>query len=245
MPHPIDMTGQRFGKWTVIARSARSEKRRCVFWDCQCDCGTKRAVAGSNLRNSTSSNCGCERERTRYVVDLAGQRFGKWTVLQRGPVGRKGDSAQWICRCDCGKERGVRSTNLRNGISSGCGCARNWTHNTYPSDDIRVYIGRYNAYADKARRRLLTFDLSLDEFVMLAKQDCLYCGTAPALKIRRERVRGVSPLMNGIDRVDNSVGYVLDNCVPCCTWCNEMKRHRPQSDFLEHVRRIAQHSNDK
>jgi 5-methylcytosine-specific restriction endonuclease McrA len=29
--------------------------------------------------------------------------------------------------------------------------------------------------------------------------------------------------VQGIDRVDNSIGYTPDNCVPCCTQCNRIK----------------------
>lgn len=51
------------------------------------------------------------------LIDISGQRFGRWTALQR-IVG-----AKWMCRCDCGIERAVLSANLRNGVSTSCGCA--------------------------------------------------------------------------------------------------------------------------
>lgn len=58
-PHKIDITGQRFGRWSVIGRAAGS------VWFCRCDCGTERAVTGSSLKLGTSTSCGCySRERT-------------------------------------------------------------------------------------------------------------------------------------------------------------------------------------
>ena len=53
-------------------------------------------------------------------LNLAGQRFGKLTVLCRAPnIGR--DTA-WRCRCDCGNEVVVRTCYLRRGAARTCGC---------------------------------------------------------------------------------------------------------------------------
>lgn len=48
--------------------------------------------------------------------NLVGKSFGRWTVLERVP-GNK-----WLCRCQCGTEREVYGTTLRNGLSASCGC---------------------------------------------------------------------------------------------------------------------------
>jgi len=47
--------------------------------------------------------------------------------------------------------------------------------------------------------------------------------------------------MNGVDRVNNKIGYRVDNCVPCCSVCNIMKNTLGVADFLAHVQRIHQH----
>lgn len=63
------------------------------------------------------------------LIDLTGQRFGKWTVLRLGemhPVGSKGKMRHfWVCQCDCGTIREVSGDNLRGGQSLCCGCAGN------------------------------------------------------------------------------------------------------------------------
>lgn len=114
-----------------------------------------------------------------------------------------------------------------------------YEHNSYPDGDERAYIGRFNAYIEKAQRRSIPFELTLQEFVQFAKQPCTYCGAQPGLKVRKERVRRASPMMNGIDRVDNTKGYCVGNCAPCCTWCNEMKLDRTAAAFLAHVEKIV------
>lgn len=54
-----DMEGKRFGKWYVIEEGGRNSHGG-IRWLCQCDCGTKREVNGSSLRNGKSASCGCE-----------------------------------------------------------------------------------------------------------------------------------------------------------------------------------------
>lgn len=67
------------------------------------------------------------------------------------------------------------------------------------------------------------FALERHDFMRLIDEPCHYCWTA----------RG------GIDRVDNTVGYLLPNCVPCCGICNSMKNASTKEDFIEQCAKIA------
>lgn len=83
-------------------------------------------------------------------------------------------------------------------------------------------------YKNSAALRGLSFDLSDDAVIGLIQSPCGYCEWIEADKL------------NGIDRVDSTQGYTLENSVPCCRWCNYAKRHEPVEDFrkwLNHVRR--------
>lgn len=95
----LDLIGQRFGRLTVI-KAAESTPRGKSRWVCRCDCGKECTVLGLNLRRGHTASCGCLREN-----DLAGQRFGKLTVLCRSDI-RTSRGARttpaWECRCDCG-----------------------------------------------------------------------------------------------------------------------------------------------
>jgi hypothetical protein len=53
-------------------------------------------------------------------IDLSGQPFGKWTVLERGESGCQGQ-ARFKCRCECGNVRLVYAQSLRRGRSKSCG----------------------------------------------------------------------------------------------------------------------------
>lgn len=69
--HPdfIDLSGRRFGRWTVVRVSQESPPRR-IKWDCRCDCGGERSVFGASLRDGRSKSCGClQREVARAAGD--------------------------------------------------------------------------------------------------------------------------------------------------------------------------------
>ncbi|WP_293381329.1 hypothetical protein [Phenylobacterium sp. SCN 70-31] len=57
-PRLIDMTGLRFGLWSVQEKAGNSP-RGGALWTCRCDCGRSGVVAGSDLRGGKSTNCGC------------------------------------------------------------------------------------------------------------------------------------------------------------------------------------------
>lgn len=57
------------------------------------------------------------------LKDLTGQRFGRLTVLYR--EGSLNGHAAWMCECDCGKKKVIRSCDMVNGKSTSCGCFHN------------------------------------------------------------------------------------------------------------------------
>jgi hypothetical protein len=60
------------------------------------------------------------------LIDLTGQTFGLWNVVAEVRDADKGcSSALWLCRCECGAESRVYSSDLRKGRSRSClPCAR-------------------------------------------------------------------------------------------------------------------------
>lgn len=54
----IDITGQRFGRLTVIKRQG-TNKHRKALWLCKCDCGNETVTTGVRLRKGESLSCGC------------------------------------------------------------------------------------------------------------------------------------------------------------------------------------------
>lgn len=106
-----DITGQRFGKYVVLSHVAGQR------WNCRCDCGTEKVIISHNLLTGQASMCR-KCYQTSRIIDLAGQRFGKWTAISLDRIG------YWNCRCDCGIESSVAITNLRSGGSTQCETCR-------------------------------------------------------------------------------------------------------------------------
>lgn len=110
----VDVTGQKFGRLTAIEAIGR-DARGSRLWRCSCDCGSETTVRASSLRAGSVKSCGCSRRR-----DLAGQKFGRLTVLREAePIcGR----TAYLCACVCGNEKVVRRASLKNGDAKTCGC---------------------------------------------------------------------------------------------------------------------------
>lgn len=58
-----DLTGQKFGRLTVIERAPNKGKK--TMWRCKCDCGNETVVAGGNLTNGHIVSCGCYNDERR------------------------------------------------------------------------------------------------------------------------------------------------------------------------------------
>ena len=87
MADVIDMTGQRFGKLTVVKRHGSACNR--ATWECVCDCGDTRIVSGKYLRNGSAIDCGCSRavpdEDGEVWKSVAGYE-GRYEVSSHGRV---------------------------------------------------------------------------------------------------------------------------------------------------------------
>jgi len=119
----IDLTGQRFGRWTVIKKS-EPDKWRHSSWFCKCDCGNEKIVSQYNLKRKTSESCGClMRERTSKAnkLDVTNKRFGKLIAIRDSGI-KQDRTTKWICKCDCGNETIVSVSHLNSGHTVSCGC---------------------------------------------------------------------------------------------------------------------------
>lgn len=87
--------------------------------------------------------------------------------------------------------------------------------------------GKYAEYKSAAKRRKLTFDLTLEEFTTFWKQPCYYC-QAPIETI-------------GLDRLDNYKGYTISNVVPCDIICNRAKASMTPEEFIVLCTKVANH----
>lgn len=104
--------GQKFGKLTVIDEKKVYVKEKVL---CECECGNKKYVIFSYLKNGTTKSCGC----LRKPEDLTGKTFGRLTVIKHLKIKNR---TMCLCKCSCGNTKNINASDLRSGRSKSCGC---------------------------------------------------------------------------------------------------------------------------
>lgn len=101
--------------------------------------------------------------------------------------------------------------------------------------------GLFITYKNSAANRGISF--SLDEFTVfrpMTRQVCAFCGAPPQSEFKtKHHEKCGSYVYNGIDRVDNTKGYVDGNVLTSCIVCNRSKNQKSVEDFIDWVRRIV------
>src|SRR5690554_3304703 len=83
---------------------------------------------------------------------------------------------------------------------------------------------KYSTTKSRAIIRGKDFNLDLETFKKLIFSECYYCGYKGHLQnhVNRKSIpENIIIHINGIDRIDNDGDYTKDNCLPCCSHCNE------------------------
>ena len=88
--------------------------------------------------------------------------------------------------------------------------------------------GQYHQYKKRAKKSNLIFEFTEEDCKSFYETNCTYCN---------DKIKGI-----GIDRLDNSIGYTKDNCVPCCSTCNYMKHILNFEDFKKHILKIIENN---
>lgn len=146
-------------------------------------------------------------------IDLSGQKIFRLTVIKEvnKPEHLKSKNKRyWLCKCDCGIEKIVESSNLRNGHSKSCGCLKNEMMGNRFRTHGRRHTAEYRSwYAMK--------DRCLNDKCHAYKD---YGGRG--IKISQEWIEsfekfysdmGKKPSkLHSIDRIDNEKGYTKSNC---------------------------------
>ena len=169
--------------------------------------------------------------------------FGEFTVesfaymKEIGQIKIKSFS-YWNCRCSCGRIETVKGTVLAQKARDKCThCSRKL------SKDLKRFepgvVGGnaiYRVYKNRAVDIEKIFEFTREEFEVIAKSDCYYCGAAPSGVYKYPS--GTPFIYNGLDRLDRKGHYTKENVVPCCKSCNYAKHVLTCDEFLEKVKRI-------
>lgn len=265
-PNARDLTGQIFGQLTVLAWSGVRQltHNNLQLWLCRCSCGKEVIKTNKALLWVGTRSCGCKTSVPRpktppkpqsTLINLKGKKFHKLLVLEREGSVKLSKTAKcstpaWKCLCDCGTILVVAGKSLKRGKVKSCGCSRHLEKKGSPHKQVLgkgqrgggAFNMLYSSYRKDAQIRNYAWELTYEEFGILTKRDCFYCGSKPSRNRKFWRagveVPEKSYTYNGIDRWCNEQGYCMENCVTACFICNRAKGALSGEDFFDWIIRI-------
>lgn len=232
----IDLTGQKFGRLTVIER-VDNDKNGLTRWKCVCECGNEKITLGKLLLRGSTQSCGCynkERVTETQMRDLTGQRFGRLTVIDRGedyisPKGKR--HVRWNCICDCGNKTVVDTNDLRRGHTMSCGCYKI----DVTGEKARTHGGRedrlYHVFSNMKNR---CFNKNSQDYKYYGGRGITICDDWLDYAVFKEWAYNNGYDENApkgqctIDRIDVNGDYCPDNCrwVPMNIQCVNKRNNK-------------------
>ncbi len=104
------------------------------------------------------------------------------------------------------------------------------THKNQIKAYKKGFVYKFHKVKSSAKTRGHIFTLTKDEYISLVSLPCHYCSEENFI---------------GIDRKDSGIGYIYENCVPCCWPCNNLKRKNNYSSFVDRCKKIGMYMNNK
>lgn len=151
----------------------------------------------------------------------------------------------WNCKCICGSQCVIRGDIIIANTNANCGCktselqSRAGIEPNKQSNIARIF----RQYKKRGLQSGKGFSLTKEQFIKLISGNCAYCNAPPTncCKIKT-KLQTVELQYNGIDRIDSSLGYSIDNCVSCCIRCNVAKNDMTIEEFLRWIESVYRFS---
>jgi hypothetical protein len=174
------------------------------------------------------------------VKNKVGHRYGKLTVIGFDRLSED-HRTYWNCKCDCGNELIVVGSSLTSKNTTSCGCyAKEFPRKNKLNSGEAAFNALFRQYKYNAKARGYCFELDKEYFRYLVTRMCSYCDEMPKSVFSGNKTNGTF-LYNGIDRMDNVIGYTKNNCTTCCIMCNKAKDVYSLQEFYTWIDKINRH----
>lgn len=121
-----DLTGQTFGRLSVLSLSSFIYSNGGRQWKCKCSCGNIIFTRADSLVRGHTLSCGClnkEISSKQSYVSLVGCIFTRLTVIKR--ISNNTKEVKYLCSCSCGNTSfEVLGSSLKKGVTKSCGCLK-------------------------------------------------------------------------------------------------------------------------
>ena len=173
----------------------------------------------------------------RSKINIIGSKFNRLTITAQ-------EKSMCTCICDCGKTTIVPRHRILSNHTKSCGCLQKDKLINRNNETKGIQVTKYGSCFGSIRKvyrtKGKTYDLTDDELYKLITSNCHYCDAIPSNVMKDTRdVNKIPFIYNGVDRVDNTLGYTLSNSVSCCKRCNIAKNDMKYSDFIDLCKRIS------
>lgn len=176
-------------------------------------------------------------------IDMVGKRIGKLVVIDFSYT--KGKECLWNCKCDCGNYIQVRGTSLRRENTRSCGCLKNQAYNWKGFGEIsgcfwyNQKLHSVNSPRGKKKLFNLTIQEAWDLFVSQNRK-CAISGVE--LTFSRNYRNDKKTQTASLDRINNSIGYVIDNVQWVHKDINRMKQLFSNKELIQWCKVVAKYN---
>lgn len=252
-----DLTGQKFGKLTVLGLSNEKSGEK-ILWKCQCECGKICLKTRDVLLAPTKRPKACS-IRCSTALDI-GLQFNKLTIIER--IEEKGKETQYKCKCACGKEIITTKNGLLSGHYQSCGCYKKermsiiGKNNSNPKDITGQKFGKLTALepTEKRQGRSIIWKCQCEcgaihyaSVSNLQNGDVNRCNNCKVLSIGEEKIKALLS--------ENNISYETQKTFESCRfsttnalakfdfWVNN--QYIIEYDGIQHFKSIGWNSDDK
>ena len=168
------------------------------------------------------------------IENVVGQRFGNLTVLSFAGVNAQQKRKLYVCKCDCGTEKTLRSDVFTRGKVKSCGCLleRRGTASPQFEGVGELSLRYFNKLKLEAVSRNLPFEISLEFLWQLFQKQSGRCAlSGQSIHIEASKASRIEHTAS-VDRIDSSRGYTVDNVQWVHKDINFMKQAFSQERFI-------------
>jgi hypothetical protein len=186
----------------------------------------------------------------RKTVHQIGNKNGVLEVIDIIPSRGKGTHVGLKCIChNCKSIKIISGVHFKKRNSCGClqHASDSWKHKgpkTMPWQLPNGQASKNNLqyqYRTGALKRGLSYELDKKYFETIVVSPCVYCGDSLGNTKAGQGKTSGDFKYTGIDRINSSMGYTVENTVPCCWNCNSMKNNMSVENFINHIKKILTH----